>query len=213
MPFALLVGGRAGEVISNLYVKQWRSTGKFFDSRNFKFRRVHARHRCQVGLHLLKKVVTARYDRAAKSSLKRFDSIFRPEALLLNRKQRTRLKRCVQKLCQNAESGCARLERSAPFVEEPHDFKRILFRDVFIRARSNLSQHIIDGRFCRIVRRNSKIGKLGSRARFAASLPKERSERPRVNWRRREKHWRPAHFVQKSAPRELLLIIFPARHS
>ena len=43
--------------------------------------------------------------------------------------------------------------------------------------------------------------------------PEEGFERPRVDRRCREEHWRPAHFVQKSAPRELLLIIFPARHS
>ena len=74
------------------------------------------------------------------------------------RKQRRSRDRSVEEFRQAGERGGAALSARAPFAEKLRDFKRVLFRDVLVRAGNNLEQNVVQRRFRGIVRIQARVG-------------------------------------------------------
>ena len=186
---ACLVLAGADQVVANVDVELRGRTCNFLDPDNLEFSRLHSRHRGKIIFKFVEKLLAARHQFAGETAAQNLDAISGTRRDFSSRKQRSSFNRRVEEFRQAGQRGCGSPERPAPFAEKLHDFKRVLFGDVLVRAGNNFQQNVIQRRLHGVVRSQANIreGERMIAGYFGAQQPEGR----RVEWRGKKEHRRP----------------------
>src|SRR5450631_927761 len=196
MPYPLLaplVVLRTNQVIANVDSERRRGTCSLFDPDDLEFSGLHARQGGQIALNFAEKSLAARYDLPGKASFQDLDPASRTPRDFPSWKQRIGSDRSIEELRQARERGRRGLERPTPFAEKLHDFKRILFAEIFVRAGDHFQQKIIQRRLHGIVRSQAKISEREKRGngQVPGRFREQQTERRCIERRWKKEYRRP----------------------